>query len=176
MGLSPKVAGGEAKDWAGRLGPQHTSKAVPSSQGGGESSALATYPRKAEEPRSARNGPHPTALGSISGWKPQQGAVMDPQGAAAGALRRQDVWLLRVRGCHGPATCLMDLPHLSTWSREQRLQEPVGLFLWTEGSGPIPAPVPAAGLGATAHTHCLPCPLPIPVSPHPPLVFGASWM
>ena len=72
MGLSPRVAGGEAKDWADRPGPQHTSKAVPSSRGGGESSALATYPRKAEEPMSAQEGPHPALLGSISGWKPQQ--------------------------------------------------------------------------------------------------------
>ena len=115
MGLSPRVAGGEAKDWADRLGPQHTSKAVPSSQGGGESSALATYPRKAKEPMSAQEGPHPhpwapSVAGSLS-----RDAVIDPQRAAARALWQRDVWTVSIRGCHSPATCLMDLPHLSTW-------------------------------------------------------------
>ena len=63
---------GEAKDEADSLGPQHTSKAVPSSPGCGESLALVTYPRKAQEPMSAWMGSHPVPLGSSSGWKPQQ--------------------------------------------------------------------------------------------------------
>lgn len=115
MGLSPRVAGGEAKDWADRLGPQHTSKAVPSSRGGGESSALATYPRKAEEPMSAQEGPHPAPLGSISAGSLSRDAMMDLQRAAARAWWQRDIWTVSIRGRHGPATCLMDLPHLSTW-------------------------------------------------------------
>lgn len=154
-----------------------TSKAVPSSRGDAESSTLATYPRKAEEPMSAWMGSHPVLLGSIGGWKPQQRCR---DGSAGGSS-----WGLVVAGCldgpclwlRGPATCFMDLRHLSSHgSREQCLHGSMGLFLWREGGGPTPAPITAAGLGAKTHTHCLPHPLPIPVSPHPPLVFGASRM
>lgn len=52
----------------------------------------------------------PAVAGSLS-----RDAVIDPQGAAAGALWQQNVWMVCARGCHGPATCFTDLPHLFPW-------------------------------------------------------------
>lgn len=171
----PQGCRGEAKDWAGRLGPQHTSKAVPSSQGVcGESSALATYPG-GKRAQVCTEWASPDTLGCISGWTPSAGcrdgsAGGSSQPAAAGCLAAPCSWQSR------SSAMLMDLPISPRGSREQRSRILVGLFLWTEGSGPEsqlpslrlvsgPQPILTAS-PSSAHSSF----------PSPPLVFGASRM